>query len=79
MSSQHDPASESSALKRLSRRERQVLTFIVEGKTTTEIAALVHISPKTVETYHSRIMAKLEIEDLPSLVKFAIRNKVTTL
>lgn len=52
---------------------------MVESKSTEEIATLLHLSPKSVETYRSRIMDKLEIEDLPSLVKFAIRNGVTTL
>ena len=51
-----------------------------QNKTASESAALKrHVSPKTVETYHGRVMAKLGIEDLPGLVKFAIRNGVTTL
>jgi len=61
----------------LSGRERQVLSLIVEGHTSAEVALRLEISPKSVETYRSRLMAKLGIEDLPSLVKFAIRNGIT--
>jgi RNA polymerase sigma factor (sigma-70 family) len=58
----------------LSPRERQVLKLVVEGKTSKEIAALVGVQPGTVDTYRSRIMAKLEIRDIPNLVRFAIRH-----
>ncbi|MBY0268307.1 MAG: response regulator transcription factor [Burkholderiales bacterium] len=63
----------------LSSRERQVLQFVVEGKSSTEIARLVHLSPKTVETYRSRLMKKLGVADLPALVKFAIQHGITAL
>lgn len=76
---QDDDLSERSALERLSPRERQVLKLVVEGRTSREIAPLVHISPKTVDTYRSRIMHKLSIRNLPSLVKFAIRHGITSL
>ena len=79
MSSQDELASGSSPLERLSQREGQILKFVVEGKSTEEISTLLRLSPKSVESYRGRIMDKLEIEDLPSLVKFAIRNGVTTL
>jgi DNA-binding NarL/FixJ family response regulator len=77
--SQDDFVSDRSALERLSRRELQVLKLVVEGKTSREIARLVNISPKTVDTYRSRIMRKLSIDNLPGLVKFAIRNGITSL
>ncbi|HYL88344.1 MAG TPA: helix-turn-helix transcriptional regulator [Burkholderiales bacterium] len=64
------------ALDGLSPRERQVLKLVVEGKTSKEIAALVGVKPSSIDTYRSRIMAKLEIGDLPSLVRFAIRHGV---
>lgn len=79
MSPQDELPFKSSPLERLSQRERQILKFVVEGKSTEEIATLLRLSPKSVESYRGRIMDKLEIEDLPSLVKFAIRNGVTTL
>ncbi len=65
-------------LGRLSPRERQVLQLVVEGKSSKEIASTIHLSPKTVETYRSRLMEKLGIHDVPSLVKFAIEHGLTT-
>lgn len=66
-----------SPLQRLSRREKEILQLVVEGKTSVKIAEILAISPKTVETYRSRLMQKLEINDLASLVKFAIQNGIT--
>ncbi len=66
-------------VERLSRREREVLDLVVSGLSSKEAARRLDLSPASVDTYRSRIMAKLEIEDLPSLVKFAIRNGITTL
>jgi DNA-binding NarL/FixJ family response regulator len=65
-------------LERLSPRERQVMKLIVEGNTSNEVAALLGVSPKSVDTYRSRLMAKLAIDDLPGLVKFAIRHGITS-
>jgi DNA-binding NarL/FixJ family response regulator len=79
MSSQDRQDSERAALERLSPREREILTLMVEGKSSRAMAALLHLSPKTVDTYRSRIMLKLDIANLPGLVKFAIRTGVTTL
>jgi DNA-binding NarL/FixJ family response regulator len=58
----------------LSPRERQVLKLVVEGRTSKEIAALVGVKPSTVDTYRSRLMAKLELDDIASLVRFSIRH-----
>jgi PAS domain S-box-containing protein len=68
-----------SPLDALSGREKQVLQLIVEGRTSAEVGALLGLSPKSVDTYRSRLMAKLGIGDLPSLVKFAIRHGLTTI
>jgi DNA-binding NarL/FixJ family response regulator len=68
----------SDPLGRLSAREREVLRHTVEGCTIAETAQRLGLSPKSVETYRSRLMTKLAIEDLPALVKFAIRHGVTT-
>ncbi len=76
----YQPSSaEDDPLARLSARERQVLQLVVEGASNAAIAARLGLSPKSVETYRSRMMAKLEIEDLPTLVKFAIRSGITTI
>lgn len=61
----------------LSARERQVLQLVAEGKSSAEIARLIHLSPKSVETYRSRLMKKLGVADLPALVKFAVRHGLT--
>ena len=65
-----------SSLMRLSPREREVLQMIAEGKATKTIAELLCLSPRTVETYRSRLMEKLEINDIASLVKFAIQHGI---
>lgn len=62
----------------LSAREREVLRHMVEGRTIAETAHRLGLSPKSVETYRSRLMTKLDIDDLPALVKFAIRHGITT-
>jgi two-component system, NarL family, response regulator NreC len=58
----------------LTPRERQVLQLIAESKTTKEIAVLLDISVKTVETYRSRIMEKLGIHETAGVVRYAIRH-----
>jgi DNA-binding NarL/FixJ family response regulator len=57
----------------LSSRELEILQLIAEGKTTNEIADLLFLSPRTVEKHRSNIMKKLDIHDVPSLVRFTIR------
>jgi DNA-binding NarL/FixJ family response regulator len=69
----------SSPLDSLSRRERQILQLIAEGKTSAQVGAMLFLSPKTIDTYRSRMMHKLGIGDLPNLVKFAIQNGITQL
>jgi len=61
-------------LARLSSREIQVLTLVVEGKTSKEIATMFGVKPSSVHTYRSRVMAKLEISDIATLVRFSIRH-----
>lgn len=68
-----------SPLESLSTREREILQMVVEGKSSAEIAEVLRISPKTVETYRSRLMQKLGLSDIPSLVKFAIQHGLTPL
>ena len=68
-----------SPLQRLSRRERQVLKLIAEGESGQEIADLLGISRKSVVTYRSRMLQKLDIHSVAELVKFAIQNGLTDL
>jgi DNA-binding NarL/FixJ family response regulator len=70
-------AGTSTPLASLSARERQVLQLVVEGRTSADIGAALHLSRKTVDTYRSRLMRKLGVDDLPALVKFAIQHGLT--
>jgi DNA-binding NarL/FixJ family response regulator len=63
-----------SPLNSLSPREREVLKLVVEGRTSKEIAQTIGVKPTSVHTYRSRIMDKLEIYDIASLVRLAIRH-----
>ena len=76
---QRGSSEQKSQLKTLSKREREILQLIVEGRSNAEVAHTLFISPKTVETYKSRIMQKLDIKDLPTLVRFAIKNGISPL
>ena len=58
---------------RLTSRQREILQLIAEGNSTKEIANKLNISIKTIETHRSQIMKRLDIHDIPGLVKYAIR------
>jgi DNA-binding CsgD family transcriptional regulator len=58
----------------LSPRENEVLKLVVDGRTSKEIAQLLGVGPRSIDTYRSRIMAKLEVNDIANLVRFAIRH-----
>jgi RNA polymerase sigma factor (sigma-70 family) len=70
---------EVSPLEALSPREREILQLVAEGKTSQEIAERLSISPKTVDTYRSRLMHKIRVEDMAGVVKFAIQHGVISL
>jgi two-component system response regulator NreC len=57
---------------RLSTREREILRFIAEGKTTPEIATALFLSPHTVQSHRDHIMAKLDLHSKAALIKYAI-------
>lgn len=63
----------------LSSREFQVFSLLVEGVRAKEIAARLSLSPKTVDTYRSSLMRKLDIHDVAGLVKFAIKRDLAEL
>ena len=63
----------------LSPRERQILVMVASGKSSAAIGEELLLSPKTVDTYRSRLMAKLELADVPALVRWAIREKLIEL
>lgn len=66
-----------SPLERLSAREREILQLVVEGKSSVEIGRILAVSPKTVETYRSRLMQKLGVSDLAGLIRFALEHGLT--
>ncbi len=68
-----------SAFTVLSPREREVLQLLAEGKSTRQIADLLKVSIKTIETHRKQIMDKLEIRSVAELTKYAIREGLTAL
>jgi two-component system, NarL family, invasion response regulator UvrY len=69
-----DAADGRSTLYDLSARERQVALGVVRGATSTEIGSQLHLSPKTVDSYRARLMAKLGVADVTGLVRLAVRE-----
>lgn len=69
---------ERQALESLTSHERAILRLISEGKSNAEAAERLHLSPRTIETYRARLMEKLRLKDLAALVKFAIRNGMSS-
>ena len=67
-------ATGSSGLDRLTPRQRQILQLVAEGLGTRQIAERLFLSVKTVETHRAQIMQRLDIHDVPGLVRFAIRH-----
>jgi DNA-binding NarL/FixJ family response regulator len=62
----------------LSPREMEVFSYLVNGLRAKDIAELLDISPKTVDTYRASLMRKLNVHDLVGLVKFAIERNLTS-
>ena len=63
-----------SGLDALTPRQRQILQLVAEGKGTRQIAEILFVSVKTVETHRAQLMQRLGIYDVAGLVRFAIRN-----
>lgn len=63
----------------LTARQNQVLKMIAEGRSTKDIGYELNLSVKTIETYRAQIMDKLDIRDIPGLVRYAIRNGIIPL
>ena len=68
-----------SPLSSLSQREREILKLVADGHSSAEIGTLLHLSPKTVDTYRSRMMQKLHVTDLAGVIKLAIQHGLTSL
>lgn len=63
----------------LTNRQREVLKLLAEGKSTKEIALIFKLSPKTVDACRRRVMEKLDVQNIAELVKYAIREGLTSL
>ena len=63
----------------LSSREREILQLVAEGKNTKEIALIIGVSGKTVETHRQQIMKKLNLRSVAELTRYAIREGLTPL
>lgn len=68
-----------SELTQLTPRQKEILQLIAEGKATREIAGLLNVSVKTVEAHRANLMERLEIYDVPGLVRLAIRSRLVSL
>jgi DNA-binding NarL/FixJ family response regulator len=62
----------------ISRREREVLQLFSEGKSTKEIALLLYVSVKTIETHRKKMMDRLNVHSIAGLTKYAIREGITS-
>lgn len=62
----------------LSERQREILRLIAEGQNTKQIAELLGVSPKTVEYHRMKLMAGLNLHDIPGLVRFAVKVGLIT-
>jgi DNA-binding NarL/FixJ family response regulator len=63
-----------SPLEQLTARQREILQLIAEGQNTKAIGSLLNVSPKTVEYHRAQLMERLNIYDIPGLVRFALRS-----
>jgi len=75
----HLAATDASGFSMLTAREREVLQLLAEGNSTKQIANSLHVSMKTVETHRQQIMNKLGVQSVADLVKYAIREGLTSL
>ncbi len=71
--------SDAPVMSSLSPREQEVLQLMAEGKPVKEIASILHLSVKTVETHRHQIMNKLGVYSVAELTKYAIREGLTSL
>jgi DNA-binding CsgD family transcriptional regulator len=60
-------------LEQLTSRQREILQLIAEGQNTKQIAEILKVSPKTVEYHRMKLMAGLNLHDVPGLVRYALR------
>jgi two-component system response regulator NreC len=74
-----DIAKDRDPYKQLTNREREILKLLAEGHTSHEIAAMLVLSPKTVDRHKTNLMAKLAIHSRADLIKYALRKGIITI
>jgi DNA-binding NarL/FixJ family response regulator len=67
-----------SSMESLTPRQREILQMIAEGKSTKQIAFVLEVSVKTVETHRASLMERLAIHDVAGLVLYAVRNRLVS-
>jgi DNA-binding NarL/FixJ family response regulator len=72
------PVDRPSVFSLLTSKQREVLQLLAEGKSNKEVAACLRVTPKTVETHRAQLMERLDIRDVPGLVRYAIRIGLVT-
>jgi DNA-binding NarL/FixJ family response regulator len=68
-----------SSMETLTPRQREILQMIAEGKSTKQIAFVLEVSVKTVETHRAALMERLAIHDVAGLVLYAVRNRLVSI
>jgi len=68
-----------SPVDQLTRRQREILQLVAKGYTSKEMAQMLNLSPKTIETHRTQLMKQLDIHDVAGLVRYAIRVGLVTL
>ena len=68
-----------SDLDKLSAREREILQLVAEGRSSAQVAKMIHISVRTVDTHRYNVMQKLGIHSIAGLTKFAIAHGLTSI
>ena len=75
-----EPATESMIIrKRLSSREREILQLVVEGHTNRDVAQILSVSAKTIERHRASLMKKLEVHNMPDLIRIALKHRLVFL
>jgi len=78
LGNQINPLADQDEGAQLTRRERQVLTLIAQGRPRREIAELLKVSPRTIDAYRARLLQKLNLDSSVQLVKYAISAGMTS-
>jgi two-component system response regulator NreC len=74
-----DCAERLDSYERLTDREREILILVAEGYTNQQIAEMLHVSPKTVDSHRTNLMSKLDLHDRTEVVKYALRRRLIEL